>query len=86
MITAIVASGDSMYSATGMLTAPSRAGSATCQTRSPVRSECRDQNTIATAPTANGTATISPFSRMENSVSKDSANPATMVGRKKLSA
>ena len=81
----IVVSGDCMYRAIGMETAPIRVGMATCQILSPVRSECLLHNTIATAPTANGTATINPVVTSEKSVSNVFLKPATMLGRKKLS-
>src|SRR5688572_27231790 len=85
-MTAMVAKGEFVYRAIGMLTAARSAGRATCQNRSPVRSECRLQNTMAIAPQAKGTATIRLVSRMENLVLNVAASPPTIVGRKKLSA
>src|ERR687889_1674673 len=85
-MTAIVAKGAFMYIATGILTAARSMGRTTCQIRSPVRSECLVQSTIAIAPQANGTATIMPVSKRENWVLKVVASPFTIVGRKKLSA
>src|SRR5688572_12492578 len=86
VMTAMVVNGESMYSASGMDTPTSNSGPATWKIRSPVRSECFDQTTIATAPNAKGTATIRLVSSNEKEVLKVSAKPATMVGRKNDSA
>jgi hypothetical protein len=83
VMTAMVMNGESMYSARGIDRPTSSSGPATWKMRSPVRSECFDQISIATAPTANGIATIRLVSSSEKEVSKVSAKPATIVGRKK---
>src|SRR6478752_8044059 len=55
MLTAtIAATGLPRYSVTGMATPPTISGSATCQTRSLLRSPCRDHRYIATAPRTYG--------------------------------
>ena len=57
---AMAAAGLLRYSATGIAAPPMKAGSATCQTRSPRRSPWRAHHSIAAAPTAYGTALMSP--------------------------
>src|SRR5688572_27943448 len=60
VMTAMVVNGEFMYSATGTEMPATSIGPATCQIRSPLRSECLDHKIMATEPAAKGTATISP--------------------------
>jgi len=55
--------------------APAKAGKATCQGRSRVRSECRVQATIAMADNSVGSAAMKPTSRLLRP-----PNPLTICG------
>src|SRR4051812_48575230 len=84
MVTATIAShGFDMWSATGIATPPTSAGTAT---RTVGFVERRVQTIIATSPTAYGIALISPCWTVVNWVPYCAAKPLMIVGRKNPSA
>src|SRR5689334_9793551 len=86
VMTAMVALGEPMYRASGMLMPPTAAGPATCQARVPCRVACRDQKKSTMAAGRYGMAVIRPLSSTENSVPYWSSKPLMMVGRKNARA
>ena len=86
VITAMVAAGPGMNSATGTLTPPTKAGTAMCQVFTPRLLASRDQRYSTMAAGTYGMAVIRPFSKTSNLVPNCSWKPRMMVGRKNASA
>src|ERR1700751_1598076 len=86
VITATVAAGDCMYSATGMLAAPISAGTPMCQARTPCFVALRLQRNSASAAGRYGIAVIKPFWNTLKCVPNWPSKPPMIVGRKNASA